>query len=118
MQQAAGSGGGGDEVERVENGPDRGLSLLETEDCLAGYSELREGEGGGGGVRGWLNILIALSRCFSLFFLFSRPPPIPREGRGTREMVHAVFLIERHEIMDESIAICCELWGWRTEAVG
>lgn len=47
------------DVERVENGPDRGLSLLETEDCLAGYSELL------GGWRSRGCILIALSRCFS-----------------------------------------------------
>lgn len=49
-----------------ENKPDRGLSLLETEDCLAGYCELV----GRGRVALEGCILIALSLCFS-FLLFS-----------------------------------------------
>lgn len=56
------------DVERVENGPDRGLSLLETEDCLAGYSELL---GGGGAFEGlYFDCIVAvflLSSAFSFF---------------------------------------------------
>lgn len=73
------------DVERVENGPDRGLSLLETEDCLAGYSELL---GRGGAVRGvvfWLHC-----RGVSPFFRVLFFSEFASSEWGMRQM-HLVF---------------------------
>ena len=64
------------DVERVENGPDRGLSLLETEDCLAGYSELL----GGVPFEGlYFDCIVAVFLLSSVFSFFPSLLPL-REG--------------------------------------
>ena len=65
-----------------------------------------------GGREGWRSRVAEYFDCivavFLPFFLFSR---FHRKGRGTREIVHAVFFIEQHEIMDELIAILLRTLG-------
>lgn len=89
------------DVERVENGPDRGLSLLETEDCLAGYSELL---GGGGAFEGlYFDCIVAVFLLSSAFSFFPSLLPLS-EGWGK-----CILYFEEHEIMAELIAFYCKL---------